>query len=61
MTTEEVTRRIGAVHFEAVLRTAIGLGQAGVMEHRPDIEQFRIEFQTPALPGKGAKKVDAVE
>ena len=39
---QELTHRIGAVHFKAVVRAAEGLQQTQVVERRADKQQLRI-------------------
>ncbi len=40
---QEVTGGIGAVNLEALIRAAVLIGQAHVMEHRACIKQFGIK------------------
>ncbi len=47
---EEVARGVGAVDLEAFVLAAVLVGEAHVMEHRPGVEQFRIEAQATVLP-----------
>jgi hypothetical protein len=42
---QEIACRVGAVDFEAKLRRAVALGEAQVVEHRRDIEQFEVRFK----------------
>ena len=45
---QEVARRVGAVDFEAQGRVRIPLGEAEVVEHRPDVEQLEVGLQPTA-------------
>ncbi len=49
---EEIARGIGAVDLEAFVRAAVLVGEAHVMEHRPGVEQFRVEAQAAMFAGK---------
>ncbi len=53
---EEIGGGIGAVDLETLGRAGIGRLQPHVVEHRPDIEQFRIDHQALALAGQGTPK-----
>src|SRR3977135_4008182 len=56
---EKISGRVGAVNLESKLRVAICLGQADIMKHRADIQQFGIELKAFALAGERAEQIDA--
>ncbi|MFZ2259133.1 MAG: hypothetical protein WAV52_00050 [Luteococcus japonicus] len=46
---QEVARDVGAVDLEALVVSAVALGEAQVMEHGAHVEQFRIPLQPTFL------------
>jgi hypothetical protein len=54
-----MTNGIRAVNFEALIRAAVLIGQAQIMEHRACIKQFGIESESATLACQGAPVVDA--
>ena len=56
---QEVTGGIRAVNFEALIRAAVLIGQAHIMEHRACIKQFGIESQSATLACQSAPVIDA--
>ncbi len=44
---QEVACCIGAVDLEAQGRRPVTLGQAQVVEHRPDVQQLKVGLQSP--------------
>src|SRR6202158_5886250 len=56
---QEVTGGIRAVNFEALIRAAVLIGQAHIMEHRACIKRFGIESESATLACQSAPVVDA--
>src|SRR6202011_2583670 len=56
---QEVTRRIRAIDFEAIMRAGVFIYEPHVMEHRADIEPFRIVLQLLALARHRAEQEPA--
>ena len=55
----EIARGIRAVHFEAIALAAIGRHQAHVVEHRTEVQQFRVVLQAFAVAAQRAEQEDA--
>jgi len=52
---------VGAVHLEAPAAAAELLVQAEVVEHRPDVQQFRVETEIPVSALQAAEPEDRRE
>ena len=56
---QEIACRVRAVHFETIGLAAVCRHEPHVMEHRADVEQFRVVLQLLALAGERAEQKDA--
>src|ERR1700741_412479 len=56
---QESAGRIRSVDLEALLGAAVLWGKSHVMEHRPRIQELRIEAQVPLLSGQRTEKIYA--
>ena len=57
MALQELARLVGAVHLEPPTAPAELLVEAEIVEHRPDVEQFRIEAQAAVAALQAAEPV----
>ena len=53
---QEVARGIGTVDLEPLMRAAVLMGQAHVVEHGAGIEQLGVELEPAVLAGESAPK-----
>jgi hypothetical protein len=59
MAPEKVSRDVGAVHLEALMRARMRGGKAHVVEHGAGVKEFGVEAEAAALAGERTPVIDA--